>query len=188
MLLTRPDAPAGRGRRLAAPPAKVVAEGARDPRPAARAAGSGARPRRADGRRVRVRAPDPGGAARRADVAQRPSVAAAALARGGAGRARDHGRGCGDRRDDPRDGRGAGRRAGRRAGVVPDRLRGRCGRRLRARGRGGGAPARLRARRSGAGLPAAGGRADLRGEDRSRTTACSISRDPPRSSSASCAP
>ena len=91
-LLTRPDAPAGRGRRLAAPPAKVVAEGLGIPvlQPERPAAG------------LDLGAPTvvvcayglliPAGASRRADVAQRPSVAAPALARRGAGRAGDHGR------------------------------------------------------------------------------------------------
>ena len=77
-------------------------------------------------------------------MAERPSLAAAALAWRGAGRARDHGRRRGDgRQRDPARG-GAGRRPDRGAGGVPDRPRRRRGRRLRA-GRGAGAgPARVR--------------------------------------------
>ena len=56
-------------------------------------------------------------------LAERPSVAAAALARRGAGRARDPGRRRGDRRHDPRDRRGARRRPDRGPGGVPDRRR-----------------------------------------------------------------
>ena len=74
-------------------------------------------------RRLRLRPPDPGGAARGGHLAQRPSVAPAALAWRGpverailAGDARDRG-------DDPRDREGARRRPDRRAGGVPDRAR-----------------------------------------------------------------
>ena len=98
LVLSRPDRPRGRGRKLAAPP---VAERARalgieleqpesvNEPPVARADRAGAAGC-AGG--VRVRGADQGAAAVRAGDAQRASVAAAALARGGADRARDHGR------------------------------------------------------------------------------------------------
>ena len=57
----------------------------------------------------------------RADLAQRPSVASAALARCGAGRARDPGRRHRDGRHDPPNDEGAGRRARRGPTGVPDR-------------------------------------------------------------------
>ena len=91
-LLTRPDAPAGRGRKVAAPPAKAVAEGLGIPvlQPERPAAG------------LDLGAPTvvvcayglliPTGASRRADLAQRPSIVAPALARRSARRAGDHGR------------------------------------------------------------------------------------------------
>ena len=98
LVVTRPDRPRGRGRRLAAPP---VADAARElglelAQPDnvndddARAEIAAAAP---DARlRVRVRGPDQRAAAVRSRAAQRASVAAAALAWGGPGRARDHGR------------------------------------------------------------------------------------------------
>ena len=98
LVVTRPDRPRGRGRRLAAPP---VADAARElglelAQPdtvnddEARAAD---RRRRARGDlRVRVRRADQGAAAVRPRDAQRPSLPAAPVARGGAGRAGDHGR------------------------------------------------------------------------------------------------
>ena len=88
-LLTRPDAPAGRGRRLARAARQGGRRAARDPRPPARAAGAGARPRRADGRRLRVRAARPRGAARRA---ARGSTSIRRCCRAGAAPPRSSGR------------------------------------------------------------------------------------------------
>ena len=68
--------------------------------------------------RVRVRGADQGAAALRLPDAQRPSVAAAALARRGAGRARDHGRRRADRGLDHAPDRGPGQRAGVPAGAT----------------------------------------------------------------------
>ena len=112
-LLTRPDAPRGRGRRLAPPPAKVVAERLGVPVLQPERPGPGSRPRRGDRRRLRLRAPHPRRAARGAVVAQRPPVAPAALAWRRARRARDPRRRHRDGRHDPRDREGARRRAGR---------------------------------------------------------------------------
>ena len=147
-LLTRPDARQGRGRRVAPPPAKLVAARLGVPvlqpeRPAA-----GARPRRA---RRSSSAPTacliPEELLSERDVAQRPSLAPAALARRRARRARDPGRRRRDGRDDPRDREGARRRPDRRAGALPDRARRRRGRGVRAGGGRRGAAARRRPRR-----------------------------------------
>ena len=146
-VLTRPDRPAGRGRHETPPPAKLAAERLGIPVLQPERLEPGARPRRAGGRRRGLRRADPARGARGPALAERPSVAAAALARRGAGRARDHGRRRGDRRDDPRDRRGARRRPDRRAASVPDRPRGRRGSGLRARRRGRGRAARRGARR-----------------------------------------
>ena len=147
-LLTRPDAPRGRGRKTAAPPAKETAErlGIRVLQPDA--ARAGARARRRHGRRRRVRAAHPRVGARRAALAQRASVAAAALARRRARRARDHGRRRRDRRHDPPDGQGARRRPDRRAARVPDRRADDAGAVYANAARDRGRAARRRARRS----------------------------------------
>ena len=121
-LLTRPDAPRGRGRRLAPPPAKEAAERLGIPviQPGtARAAARRGRRRR----RLRVRPPDPGRPARTVAVAQRPPLPAPALARRGPGRTGDPRGRRGDRRHDPRDGQGPRRRPDRGAGGLPDRPR-----------------------------------------------------------------
>ena len=143
-LLTRPDAPRGRGRKLAAPPAAEAAVRLGIPvhqpeKPELPGRG------RAHGR-LRVRALHPAAPARAVAVAERAPVAAAALARRRAGRARDSRRRRGDRRDDPPDGRRARRRPDRRAGGVRGR-RARRGRGVRARRRDRGPPARRSARR-----------------------------------------
>ena len=134
-LLTRPDAPRGRGRSSRPPPAKEVAERLGIPVLQPERPADAELPDDGRDRRRRLRAADPGVAARAGAVAERAPVAAAALARRRAGRARDHGRRRGDRRDDPRDGEGARRGADRGAARVPDRGGGRRGRGLRARRR-----------------------------------------------------
>ena len=98
LVVAPPDRPKGRGRRTLPPP---VAEAARelgiqllqaDARQ--RRGGARADPRGgpAGGGRLRLRPDDPRAAALRAADPQRPSLAAAPLARRGADRARDHGR------------------------------------------------------------------------------------------------
>ena len=96
LVVTRPDR---RGGRAAAPPPPVAVRRASSAsscpaRAPARARGARADRRGATGgaRRVRLRRADQGAAALGLRDVQRPSLAAAALARGGAGRARDHGR------------------------------------------------------------------------------------------------
>ena len=168
-LLTRPDAPAGRGRKLVAPPAKLTAERLGIPVLQPERLEPGLDPGAptvvvvAYGRIV----PDELLAERL--LAERAPVAPPALARRGAGRAHAHGRRRRDGRDDPPDREGAGRGADRGAGRVPRRGGRRRGRRLRE---GGGArrrPARRRARQPGARVPpAAGGGRDLRRQDRAR--------------------
>ena len=121
-LLTRPDAPRGRGRRLAAPPAKESAR--RLGIPVHQPARPELPPEPVDAVVVcaygllipdTLLAADP--------LAQRPSLAAAALARRRPGRARDPRRRRRDGRDDPRDGEGARRGADRGPGGVPARRR-----------------------------------------------------------------
>ena len=92
LLLTRPDKPRGRGRKLAAPPAKEAAERLGIPfeQPARLDETVGAR--RRDRRRLRVRPAHPESLLERALWLNVHPVAAAALARRGAGRARAHGR------------------------------------------------------------------------------------------------
>ena len=120
LVVTRPDAPKGRGRKLAAAAGRRHRPRARhrrasspsastSPRPSSRSPRPGAEAHPA----VRVRRAHQGAAAQplRADP-QRPPVAAAALARRGAGRAGDHGRRRRDRRDDHGADRGPRRRAG----------------------------------------------------------------------------
>ena len=107
-LLTRPDAPAGRGGGRRPPPAKVVAERLGIPVLQPERPDAGARTRRAHRRRLRVRAARPRAPAG-ARLAERPPVAPSPLARGGAGRAGHHGRRRRDGRHDPRDGVGARR-------------------------------------------------------------------------------
>ena len=63
-LLTRPDAPSGRGRRSRRRRRSSTAERLGIPRPPARASGARARARRATRRRLRLRAADPRGAPR----------------------------------------------------------------------------------------------------------------------------
>ena len=98
LVVTPPDRPKGRGRRTPSPPAAEAARElgiellqAADVNDDERA---GADPRRAarGGRRLRLRPADPRAAALRVADAQRPPLAAAALARRGADRAGDHGR------------------------------------------------------------------------------------------------
>ena len=152
-LLTRPDAPKGRGRKLASPPAKEVAERLGLPvlqpeRPGeAEFPGVDAIVVAAYGLLI------PESLARPDALAQRPPLAASALAWCGAGGARDHGRRRRDGRHDPRDREGARRRADRRAARLPDRGGGRRGRRVRAGGRAG-----RRAARRGAAVAAASSR------------------------------
>ena len=87
-LLTRPDRPAGRrGRRLAAPAREAGGRTVRHPGAAAGAADRRARAAGRDGRRRRLWPPHPRVAARARALAQRPSLAPAALARRGARRA-----------------------------------------------------------------------------------------------------
>ena len=89
LAVTRPDRPAGRGRRLTAPPVAELARRPRHrPRPARRRqqprsppADRASRARRR--RRVRVRRAPQGAAAERLRAAERPSVAVPALARRG---------------------------------------------------------------------------------------------------------
>ena len=99
LVVTRPDRPAGRGRRLARRRSPTLAaelgielvqpEDVNAPEARERIAAARARTR---ARAVRVRRADQGAAAVRARDPQRAPVAAAALARRGAGRAGDHGR------------------------------------------------------------------------------------------------
>ena len=94
----RPTAARGRGRKLTPPPAAAAArelgiellqaENVNDEPARERIAAAAAR----GGRRLRLRPADPRAAALRATDAERPSLAAAALARRGADRAGDHGR------------------------------------------------------------------------------------------------
>ena len=119
-MLTRPDRPRGRGRRLASPPVATRARELGIPleQPASvndpehRGAD---RPGRAIGARhpdrVRLRRPHQGAAAVRARDPERPSLAASPLARGGAGGAGDHGRRRADRRLDHAPDRGPRQRA-----------------------------------------------------------------------------
>ncbi len=98
LVVTRPDRPAGRGRHLTPPPVAGARRRARHrARPARgrerrRRARADRRPRAPGADRLRVRRADPRAAAQRPRDPQRPPVAAAALARGCADRARDHGR------------------------------------------------------------------------------------------------
>ena len=106
LVVTRPDRPRGRGRKLQPPPVaeRAALLGIDTIQPEdlngeqAQTAIDGGAPRL--GRGVRLRGADQGAAAVRARAAQRPPVAAASLARRGADRARDRGRRRGDRRDD----------------------------------------------------------------------------------------
>ena len=107
LVVTRPDRPKGRGRKLQSPPvARAPRErsGSTSRSPTTSTRRRRARPdRRASpgrGDRLRVRRADEGAVPVRARHAQRPPVAAAALARRGADRAGDHGRRRGDRRRD----------------------------------------------------------------------------------------
>jgi hypothetical protein len=119
-LLTRPDKPQGRGRKKAAPPAKEVAK--RLEIPVQQPDKLTGLPRRGARRRHRgLRGARSRRSSRRAPLAQRPSLAPAALARGRAGRAGDHGRRPENRRHDPQDDTGAGRGADRRSAPLPDR-------------------------------------------------------------------
>ena len=151
-LLTRPDRPAGRGRTVKPPAAKVVAErlGIRVLQPE--------RPTH----ELDLRAETvvvcayglliPESLLELRALAERPPVAPAALAWSGARRARVAGRRHGDRRHDSRDGRRARCRADRGAAQLSARPRGRCGHGLRALGGAGGRAARrgaARRRRSG---------------------------------------
>ena len=160
-VLTQPDAPAGRGRGLRPAPAKLTAMKLGLPviERARRSAG------RADDRARRLRTADPAGPARPPPVAERPPVAAAALARGGACRARADGRRRRDRGHAHPARGGARRRADRRAGGVPDRAGGRRRVGVRPCDR----PRRRAARARAAGpvvRAAARGGCDLCGEDR----------------------
>ena len=106
-VVTRPDAPAGRGRKLVASPVAAARRGARRtgaqaraparPRLPGRAAGAG--PRLLPGRRVRRPAAAVGPRHPRARLGQPALLGAARLARRGAGPARDLGRRRGERRD-----------------------------------------------------------------------------------------
>ena len=114
-LLTRPDRQRGRGRKVGAPPAKEAAQRLGIPvRQAERLDEYVPARRRGHDRRRRLRRADPVEPARPRELAERAPVAAPALARSSADRARDHGRGRGKRgvRDPPRG--GARRRADRR--------------------------------------------------------------------------
>ena len=111
-----PDAKQGRGQKLAPPPVAVLAAelGIQFIQPDGPARGgdaAGDRGRAARGaHHLRVRRADQGAAAQRLRDDQRAPVAAAALARGGADRARDHGRRRRDRRGDHARHRGLGLR------------------------------------------------------------------------------
>ena len=129
LVVTRPDRPAGRGRRLSPPPVADTArelglellqpENVNDEQARARIAAAGAR----RARHLRVRRAHQGAAAQRPPAAEHPPVAAAALARGGARRARDHGRRRRDRRRDHAPDRGLGQRADLPHGDRADRAR-----------------------------------------------------------------
>ena len=109
-LLTRPDAPQGRGRRVAPPPAKLVADQLGIP---VHQPEKPELPAEVD--RMVVCAYGlyiPPRLLERTLWMNVHPVPAAALARRRAGRARDPRRRRADRRDDPRDGRGARRRTG----------------------------------------------------------------------------
>ena len=118
--------------------------------------------------------------------AERPPIAAAALARSGAGRARDHGRRRADRRLDHATHGRAGQRTRVRPGDRADPLRGHV--------RDAGRPARgargdllVRTLDTEPAVRRAGrGRRHLRGENRATPTGSSIRADPRSSSSASC--
>ena len=150
LVVTRPDAKQGRGRRLGPPPVAVAARelGIDVDQPAsvnddeARAQIAAVRPDAVDP--VRVRRAGQGAAAQRLRHPQRPPVAAAALARRGAGRARDDGRRRPDRRLDhaPR------RRARRRPGLRPEARADPADRRLRVAHRAPAGPPARAARRS----------------------------------------
>ena len=140
LVVTRPDRPAGRGRRLTPPPVATLAARARastlDPARGRQRAGRVRADRRRRARRrhrLRLRRADQRAAALRARDPQRPPVAAAALARRGADRAGDHGR---RRRD----------RASRSCGSPPGSTRAR----LPAAGRADPARRRLRLARGAA--------------------------------------
>ena len=181
-LLTRPDAPAGRGRKLAPSPAKRAAT--RLGIPGARAGAPRTRPgaRRAGGRRRRVRTDRPGRPARRLPVAQRPSLAPSALARGGTGRTVAAGRGRGDGRHDHPTRARARRRPDRGTGVLSGRRGRRRRRRLRPRCGGRSGASRRGSRRSRSCVPRAD-RASRATRRRSRrATVGSTSSSPRRSS------
>ena len=99
LVVTRPDRPRGRGRRLVAAARGGDRARARDRASTSPTSSTTSAARAADrrrrargGLRLRVRRADQGAAALRAPDAQRAPVAAAALARRGADRAGDHGR------------------------------------------------------------------------------------------------
>ena len=128
LVVTRPDAKRGRGQ-------KAGAAAGRRPSASARHRASSSLPtstppdvlerHRRGGARgargVRLRGADQGAAALGLRDPQRPPVAAAALARGGAGRAGDHGRRRGDGRRDHAAHRGPRLRAGVPGGARADR-------------------------------------------------------------------
>ena len=193
LVVTRPDRPRGRGRRLAAPP---VADAARElglelDQPESVNSDEARRPdRRRRARRgagVRFRRAAQGAAAVRLRHAQRAPVAAAPLARCGPGGARHRGRRPGHRRQHHAADRRAGRRAGAPGGRGADRARGH----LRHAG-----PAPVAARRGPAGAgaghggpapaPARRGRSPTRRRSPPRT-AGSTCPGPPWSWSAGCA-
>ena len=157
-------------------------------RAAAGAPGAGSRPRRTDGRRLRLRAPHPGGLLSEQAVAQRPSLAAASLARAApverailAGDTE-----TGVTIHETVKELDAGPIAAQER--VPDRARGRCGRGVRACRGCRRAPADRRSRRSEPSFVAAEHRRrHLRRQDRRRPTACSTSTPRPPSSCVACA-
>ena len=132
--LTRPDALRGRGRRPLPRPRR------RSRSVSAFRSSSPSAPGRASTSVRRQSSSAPTGCScprrpRGAHVAERPSLAAPALARCRAGRAGDHGRGRRDGRDDPRDRCGASTPVPSRPSRRPDRARGRRGHRVRLRPR-----------------------------------------------------
>ena len=174
LVVTRPDRAAGRGRKLTPPPGGDRRPRAR-PRAVAAGVGQHARGGRARGRvgrggrrRVRLRCAHQGAAADGLRDPQRPSVAAAALARGGARRARDHGRRRADRSGDHAPHGGARLRAGLPHAGRADRARRRLRHARRAPAGRGGDAARARARRAPALRRAVRGGRHLRREDHRR--------------------
>ena len=158
LVVTPPDRPRGGGagpchRRSPRRPASWRSTCSRPRTSTTRRRWSGSAPPAGGGGRLRLRPADPRAAALRAADAQRPSLAAAALARGGADRAGDHGRRRPHRRLRDEAHRGARLGPGGPARGDPDRCRGRLRGALRearrARRRAAGQGARPRTPRGG---------------------------------------